>query len=104
MAQSYRAWRDTLEKGGQTALDANPLLPGLDYTREQLFFIAFGIGWARNIRTQEAIRRLRTDEHSPTKYRVIGTLSNNRDFARAFGCTAGKDRMARSDEERCEIW
>lgn len=104
MAQSYRAWQDSLRTGGQAALDANPLLPGLPYTREQLFFVAFGIGWARNIRTQEAIRRLRTDEHSATKYRVIGTLSNNPDFARAFGCKAGIDRMARSEEQRCSIW
>ncbi|PWN35343.1 zincin [Meira miltonrushii] len=104
MAQSYRAWKTTLKEGGQEALDANPLLPGLDYSREQLFFVAFAIGWARNIRIQEAVRRLRTDEHSATKFRVIGTLSNNPDFAEVWGCKAGKDRMARSEEERCAIW
>ena len=65
---------------------------------------AYGLAWARNIRTEEAIRRLRTDEHSPTRYRVIGPLSNSEDFAAAFGCKKGVDPMARSDEERCEIW
>lgn len=104
MAQSFRAWKTTLKEGGQEALDANPLLPGLDYSREQLFFVAFAMGWARNIRIQEAVRRLRTDEHSATKFRVIGTLSNNADFAEVWGCKPGKDRMARSEEERCAIW
>ena len=103
LAQSYRAWRDHLANGGDK-LESNGLLPGVPYTREQMFFMAYAIGWARNIRTAEAIRRLRTDEHSPTKYRVIGALSNSVQFAEAFGCKAGRDRMARSDEERCEIW
>jgi predicted metalloendopeptidase len=104
MAQSFRAWSDLYAKGGKEVEEANPLLPGLSYTREQLFFIAFARGWARNIRVQEAVRRLRTDEHSNTMYRVIGTLSNNKDFARVWGCKAGRDRMARSDEQRCSIW
>lgn len=103
LAQSYRAWKDHLAKGGDR-LASNGLLPGIPYTREQLFYISYARGWVRNIRTQEAIRRLRTDEHSPTKYRVIGALSNIPEFAQAFGCKAGQDRMARSEEQRCEIW
>ncbi|KDN36661.1 zincin [Tilletiaria anomala UBC 951] len=102
--QSFRAWWHSLQSGGDAAAARNALLPGVKYTREQLFFIAYGLAWARNIRTEEGIRRLRTDEHSPTKYRVIGPVSNSRSFAAAFGCKAGVDRMARSDSERCEIW
>ncbi|UZJ51760.1 hypothetical protein CBS101457_001080 [Exobasidium rhododendri] len=103
LAQSYRAWQDHLANGGDK-LESNALLPGVSLTREQLFFFAYARGWARNIRTQEAIRRLRTDEHSPTKYRVIGPLSNMPEFAQAFGCKAGVDRMARSENDRCKIW
>ncbi|PWN89837.1 zincin [Acaromyces ingoldii] len=100
LAQSFRAWRDHV---ASTSSEPASILPGLNYTQDQLFFIAYGIGWARNIRTQEAIRRLRTDPHSPTKYRVIGALSNDLNFREAFGCKAG-DRMVRPDEERCSIW
>lgn len=102
LAQSYRAWRDHLANGGNK-LESNALLPGVNYTREQMFFLSYARGWARNIRTQEALRRLRTDEHSPTKYRVIGALSNMPEFAAAFNCKPG-DRMANREEDRCSIW
>ncbi|KAJ1032950.1 hypothetical protein NDA16_000229 [Ustilago loliicola] len=43
LAQSYRAWKDELKQGGEVVEAANALLPGLGYTREQLFFIAYGV-------------------------------------------------------------
>ncbi|PWN52520.1 zincin [Violaceomyces palustris] len=105
LAQSFRAWREEYDLSDPDSKRVNnSLLPGLGYTREQLFFISYALSWSRNIRTGEAIRRLRTDPHSPTKFRVIGPLSNNQDFIQAFGCKPGKDRMARKPEQRCEIW
>lgn len=104
LAQSYKAWKDELARGGETVEASNALLPGLGYTREQLFFIAYGVSWARNIRASEQVKRLRTDPHSPTRYRVNGVLVNSPEFAEAFGCKAGKDRMTKSPEERCNIW
>lgn len=101
LAQSWRAWQTSLQQGD--APKRNLLLPGLNYTREQLFFMAYGLGWARSIRQGEQMRRLKTDPHSPTRFRVIGPLSNMPEFAKAFGCTP-KDRMVRSDKERCSIW
>ncbi|KAJ1025349.1 hypothetical protein NDA13_004162 [Ustilago tritici] len=104
LAQSYRAWKDELKQGGEVVEAANALLPGLGYTREQLFFIAYGVSWARNIRTSEQVKRIRTDPHSPTKYRVNGVLVNMPEFGDAFGCKAGKDKMAKRKEERCSMW
>ena len=104
LAQSYRAWKDELAAGGAEVEAANALLPGLGYTREQLFFISYGISWARNIRPSEQVKRIRTDPHSPTKYRVNGVLVNMPEFAEVFGCKAGKDKMAATPEERCSIW
>ncbi|GAK64382.1 endothelin-converting enzyme 1 [Moesziomyces antarcticus] len=104
LAQSYRAWKDELALGGDEVEAANALLPGLGYTREQLFFIAYGVSWARNIRASEQVKRLRTDPHSPTKYRVNGVLVNSPEFAEAFGCKAGRDKMAKTPEDRCSIW
>ncbi len=37
--QSFRAWKNSLEHGGREAKERNALLPGVPYTREQLFFI-----------------------------------------------------------------
>ncbi|SNX84419.1 related to Endothelin-converting enzyme 1 [Melanopsichium pennsylvanicum] len=104
LAQSFRAWKDELSRGGEVVEKANALLPGLGYTREQLFFISYGVSWARNIRASEQVKRIRTDPHSPTKYRVNGVLVNSPEFAEAFGCKAGRDKMASSLKERCSIW
>ncbi|KAK0564906.1 hypothetical protein OC844_001498 [Tilletia horrida] len=101
LSQSYYAWKSTLKDSTGIGLMK---LPGLEYTPEQLFFIAYGMAWARNIRPQETIRRIRTDPHSPTKWRVNGALQNSPEFAAAFNCKVGKDRMTRTKEERCEIW
>ncbi|CAD6971729.1 unnamed protein product, partial [Tilletia controversa] len=101
LSQSYYAWKSTLKDSSGIGLMK---LPGLEYTPEQLFYIAYGLAWARNIRPQETIRRIRTDPHSPTKWRVNGALQNSPEFAAAFNCKIGKDRMTRTKEERCEIW
>jgi predicted metalloendopeptidase len=104
LAQSFQAWKVEVAAGGEAIEAANALLPGLGYTREQLFFISYGLGWARNIRPSELVKRLRTDPHSPTKFRVNGVVANLPEFAQAFGCKPGRDRMAHSDEQRCSIW
>lgn len=105
LAQSYEAWQTLMRSGSIDALRRNRRLPGLQhYTQEQLFFLAYGAAWARNIHTGEALKRLRTDPHSPTKYRVNGVLVNFPPFARAFGCRAGRDAMAHKAADRCEIW
>lgn len=105
MAQSYRAWLNFLNEDTEESRLRNQLLPGLSqkYTREQLFFIAYGIAYARNLRPAEALRRIRTDPHSPNPYRVNGVLTNFEPFYEAFGCKAG-DAMFTAEEARCHIW
>lgn len=61
---------------------------------------AFGQGWAREAREAEALRRLRVDPHSPTNFRVIGTLSNSNEFIQAFNCPADS-KMNRKD--KCKV-
>ncbi|KWU42337.1 zincin [Rhodotorula sp. JG-1b] len=112
IAQAYDAWQarrnvtTTTGHGNDTgaAVDRkNWLLPGLDeYTREQMFFIAYAQGWARATTRAEDVRRIRVDPHSPTRFRVIGPLSNDEAFAKAFNCPAGSP-MNRG-EDRCELW
>lgn len=61
LAQAFLAWKNSWKKQREEGqFNTNAKLPGLDYTQEQLFFIAYGLSWSRNIRDQEAIRRLRT--------------------------------------------
>ena len=42
-----------------------------------------------------------TDPHSPARFRVLGTLSNSRDFLRHFGCPVGSPM---NSGQLCEVW
>ncbi|KAF9453276.1 zincin [Macrolepiota fuliginosa MF-IS2] len=101
LIQAFRAWKaqfDDSSRGG-----GEYLLPGLEYTREQLFFIAFGRIWARAMKTAAAVQRIRTDPHSPSRYRVDGTVSNIPEFAEAFKCPKGA-RLNPPREKQCIFW
>lgn len=55
-----------------------------------------------SVRTPESSHEgLVTDPHSPDKYRVIGTLSNSRDFVQHFGCPLGSPM---NPGKHCEVW
>jgi len=101
LIQAYRAWKVQYQESLQ---DGNEyLLPGLDYTREQLFFISFARIWARNMKPEAAIQRIWTDPHSPTRYRVEGTVSNIPEFAEAFKCSKNA-KLNPPREKRCIFW
>lgn len=42
-----------------------------------------------------------TDPHSPSRYRVIGTISNSREFSKHFGCKADAQM---NPKHKCELW
>ncbi len=79
----------------------SPVIDG--YTGEQRFFMGWSQIWRRNYRDEELKRRLTTDPHSPSRYRVIGVLSNMPEFHTAFDVKPG-DKMYRPEEERVKIW
>ncbi|KAK2467031.1 hypothetical protein APHAL10511_001289 [Amanita phalloides] len=101
LIQAYRAWKAEYEESYEAGNEY--LLPGLNYTREQLFFISFARIWARNMKPEEAVRRIRTDPHSPTRYRVEGTVSNIPEFASAFEC-AENAKLNPPREKQCIFW
>jgi len=73
------------------------------FSPEQRFFISFAQLY-REIDTPEyRRRRLEGDNHSPSKYRVIGPLANFAPFHEIFGCQKG-DPMRPADEPRPAIW
>ncbi|EJF65996.1 metalloprotease [Dichomitus squalens LYAD-421 SS1] len=97
LIQAFRAWK------AQYSEDTEVLLPGLNYTREQLFFISFARSWGQNIKPEAAVARVRTDPHSPNRYRVDGTVSNIPEFAAAFNCSP-KAKLNPPQEKRCLFW
>lgn len=93
---AYMALLETLAKDPEAA---EKKIDG--FTPEQRFFISFAQVWCEN-RTPEANRRMAiTDPHSPGRFRVTGTLQNNEDFAKAFGCKQGQPMVTAN---ACRVW
>lgn len=93
---AYRAYQNWVRKNG-----AEETLPALSLTNPQLFFVGFAQVWC-SVRTPESSHEgLVTDPHSPSRFRVIGTVSNSREFAEHFGCRPGSPM---NPLQKCEVW
>lgn len=73
------------------------------FTPEQQLFIGYAQAWCGSMRPEMQRVRVKTDPHSPARFRVIGPLSNMPEFAQAFECKEGQP-MVRPAADRCEIW
>ncbi len=72
-------------------------------TPTQRYFLGYALAWMVNMRPQSVMNQVKSDVHSPAKWRVIGPLSNMPEFYQAFGVKKG-DAMWRTPEERVSIW
>ena len=91
----YEAFKKTKQYLYQETID--------NETPDQRFFLGFALAWMVNMRPEAIANRVRSDEHSPAKYRVIGSLSNMPEFYTAFGVKEG-DQMWRPDSMIVRIW
>jgi putative endopeptidase len=83
------------------AKDASAAQVKEGFTPEQRFFIGFAQVWCQN-QTPESARLLaKTDPHSPGEYRVVGTVQNSSDFAKAFNCKPGQKMVSAN---ACHVW
>ncbi|XP_040314961.1 membrane metallo-endopeptidase-like 1 isoform X2 [Herpailurus yagouaroundi] len=94
--QAYKAYLKWMADGGK-----DKQLPGLELTYDQLFFINYAQVWCGSYRPEFAVQSIKTDVHSPLKYRVLGSLQNLAAFADAFHCAQGTRMHPR---ERCRVW
>ncbi|OQA12609.1 MAG: Neutral endopeptidase [Bacteroidetes bacterium ADurb.Bin397] len=72
-------------------------------TPDQRFFLGYALAWMINERPESLAAQVKSDEHSPAKYRVIGPLSNMPEFYETFNIKEG-DFMRRADSLRVKIW
>jgi putative endopeptidase len=79
--------------------------PGLidGYTPEQRFFISWATVWRGKIRDEALKNQVKTDPHSPAKYRAYVPLQNVDVFYKAFDIKPG-DGMYIAPEKRVKIW
>ncbi|XP_014469030.1 PREDICTED: endothelin-converting enzyme 1-like [Dinoponera quadriceps] len=79
-----------------------PKLPGLtDVSDEQLFFLSFANTWC--MATTEVLEAAlaNIDEHSPNKYRVLGTVANMATFSDTFNCPV---HSLLNPDSKCTLW
>jgi putative endopeptidase len=87
----------------EVALARQPVGAIDGFSQPQRFFIAFATIWRTQYRPAALIDQLRTDSHSPGRYRILGPLSNVPAFAAAFGCGPGAP-MVRAPGDLITIW
>lgn len=92
---AYQSWLSTNPRREQE------LLPGLNLTNNQLFFLSFSQVWCSQSTPQAEHLSLLEDAHSPPRWRVLGTLANSEFFSAAFNCPKGS-RM--NPTEKCTVW
>jgi len=72
-------------------------------TPEQRVVLAYAQSWRSHTRPEAMRNRVTVDEHAPERWRTNGPLSNNAQFAKAFGCKPG-DPMVRAAALIPHIW
>ncbi|XP_078577018.1 endothelin-converting enzyme homolog isoform X1 [Branchiostoma floridae x Branchiostoma japonicum] len=92
---AYKAYQKWLVSHRDT------ILPGLNKTSEQLFFLGWGQTWCTYYKEEYARHLLYSDPHSPAKYRVNGPLANFPKFAEAYTCPLGTHM---NPKKKCVLW
>ncbi|CAB3411008.1 unnamed protein product [Caenorhabditis bovis] len=96
---AFRAYKNYVDLYG-----ADPVLPDDKFqyfTADQLFFLSFAQVWCQ-LPPSDArmLRQLLVDVHSPSVYRVWGTIQNFPAFKNAFNCPVSKY----APEKHCNVW
>jgi len=95
--ESFRAYLNSLDSLGD-----EPALPGLEtFTPKQMFFVSNAQVWCEIQTPESLLGQVLGDPHSPGRFRVLGPLSNSRDFQREWNCPADSP-MVRPNN--CQLW
>jgi putative endopeptidase len=71
------------------------------FTPAQRVFLGYAISRCENVSPEQSRVLVRTDPHSPGKFRLIGPTVNMPEFQDAFSCKTGQPM---APENRCRVW
>jgi len=77
---AWIAWHDARRKSPAETVVAD------GFSEEQMFFLSFAQGWCEKVRPEDQANRIKTDPHSPGRFRATGALADTPAFAEAFSC------------------
>ncbi|XP_060599061.1 neprilysin-like isoform X3 [Ruditapes philippinarum] len=97
--ESYYAYREWI-KASRNGKEED-MLPGMNYTSSQLYFLNAAQVWCENMRDQAKIERILTDPHSIDMFRVYGPMQNFDEFSKAWNCPVGSYM---NPAKKCAVW
>ena len=71
------------------------------FSEEQQLFLANAQAWCGKMRPEMEQTMVKTNSHSPPKFRINGPMANLPEFAAAFQCKAG---TVMNPANRCGVW
>lgn len=95
LRMGYEAFKKTQQ------YKANQEIEGV--TAEKRFFLGWAYAWMMNERPETVALSVKSNSHSPARFRVLGPLSNTSEFYKAFGLKK-EDKMWIPEERRVTIW
>ena len=87
----------------QNAMKEHPLGKVDGFTPEQRFFLSYGLIWANNTREEQIRQQVKTDPHSPARWRVNGALPHIDAWYTAWNITK-KSPLYIPKAKRVDVW
>jgi predicted metalloendopeptidase len=98
LKQAYKAYQSWIAQNSEEMT-----LPGFEkFSPNQLFWISAAANWCSVTREERLKSNILSGVHSPGEWRVRGSFSNSKDFAKDWNCVEGVDEMHPKD--KCMVW
>ncbi|XP_035205440.1 neprilysin-2-like, partial [Stegodyphus dumicola] len=93
---AYLAYQSWVKDNGR-----EPMLPGLKYTQNQLFWISAASVFCAKMSLDSEINYVNESVDSLPQFRVIGSMSNIPEFSKDFNCPPNS---AMNPREKCRVF
>ncbi|CAF0870341.1 unnamed protein product [Brachionus calyciflorus] len=96
LRSAYYAYEKWIKEHGE-----EKPLPLLKLSHRQIFFVSFAQTWCSKATSDSLHLSVSVDQHSPPRFRVLGSISNSYEFTEAFKCPS-KTNM--NPDKKCKLW